>query len=134
MKLIHILGAAVLFAGSAFIAFSAMSGEAVKGDVAAGDKIYHRVCIGCHAIDSDQPKVGPGLKTVVGRLAGSTAPGSGGISEELKQAKIVWDAETFDTYMANPTKMVPGTKMILQMTDPQHRADLWAYLKSVSPK
>ena len=100
------------------------------GDAQSGEKIYKRVCIGCHAIDSDEVKVGPSLKSVVNRQAGSV-PGS---SSALSQSNLSWTKETFDRYMENPTAVVPGTTMLLQINDAKSRADLYAYLQTVSNK
>ena len=124
---IAIMAAAV---NVAFCLLTPVAGAQTMGDAQSGEKIYKRVCIGCHAIDSDEVKVGPSLKSVVNRQAGSV-PGS---SPALSQSNLSWTKETFDRYMENPTAVVPGTTMLLQINDAKSRADLYAYLQTVSNK
>ena len=43
---------------------------------------------------------------------------------------IVWRAETFDNYITNPLRAIPGTKMaFIGISNAKERGDLWAYLK-----
>jgi nitrite reductase (NO-forming) len=47
----------------------------------------------------------------------------------MKQADIVWDAKTLDSYLADPQKMVPGNKMPFPGLKTEHdRADVIAFL------
>ena len=62
-----------------------------------------------------------------GRKAGSL-PGFA-YSPALKGSGMVWDARTLDAYLASPTAQVPGTRMVVKVTDPARRAALIAYLK-----
>ena len=46
-------------------------------------------------------------------------------SDAMKAAKLTWDDATLDTYLTNPMKMVPGTKMTFAgLSDPAKRKDV----------
>ena len=46
---------------------------------------------------------------------------------------IVWTEETLDVYLTNPSKYIPGTKMVFPgLRKKQDRADLIAYLVSAT--
>ena len=63
----------------------------------------------------------------------SSAPGTSpgfNYSPALKSSGIVWDAKTLDQYLAAPTVKVPGTRMVMKVSDPARRAALIAYLKA----
>jgi cytochrome c len=95
----------------------------LEGDPQRGKALYQG-CTGCHSIDEND--IGPKHRGVVGRKAG-TAPGYA-YSAALKGAGIVWDKVTLDRWLANPSAMVPGTKMYFLLPNAQDRADVIAYL------
>ena len=75
--------------------------------------------------------IGPNLHGVFGRKAG-TKPGYK-YSEALAAAGFTWTAANMDTWIADPRKDVPGTKMtFLGVRDAKNRADLVAYLQSAT--
>jgi cytochrome c len=88
-------------------------------------------CAACHT--PDQNGIGPRLAGVVGRASGSVEGFR--YSRAMKNVKIVWDAATLDAYLTEPQKIVPGNLMPFSgITDPQRRADVIAYLRSLKPK
>jgi cytochrome c len=101
----------------------------VKGeDPRKGEEIYSR-CAGCHSLNFD--RVGPRHCGLIGRKAGSVEGFE--YSEAMKRSGIVWNEKTLDRFLANPTKVVPGTTMTYAgVDDPRERADLVAYLRTAS--
>lgn len=92
------------------------------------------VCKSCHTLDAGGANgVGPNLHGFFGVKAASR-PGFT-YSDALKNHNVVWDAKTLDSFLAAPTKAVPGTKMLVKgPTDPQKRQALIAYLKARTQK
>jgi cytochrome c oxidase assembly protein subunit 11 len=100
-----------------------------KPSAAAGQELFATVCSACHELD--QNKVGPPLRGVVGRPAGSV-PGYP-YSTALARAHITWDAATLDQWLADPGRFVPGATMPLSIPDEVRRRDIIAYLESLRP-
>jgi cytochrome c len=98
------------------------------GDVQRGKALYQARCIACHSVKYNG--VGPAHKGVFGRAAG-TAPNYE-YSPALKASGITWTPQNLDRWLADPEKLVPGQKMGFMVPDAQERADLIAFLKSVS--
>jgi cytochrome c len=81
---------------------------AAAGDAAKGQKVFLK-CKACHEVATDKKKVGPSLKGVFGRTAG-TVEGFA-YSDAMKSSGIVWGEDTLKTYLVDPKAVVPGTKM-----------------------
>jgi cytochrome c len=93
---------------------------------AAGALLYRQRCQMCHGTTTGAPTpMGPSLAGVVGRKAGSTRFA---YSPALKAANVTWNRATLDTYLAGPTKMFPGSRMMISVPDAKQRADIIAYL------
>lgn len=93
------------------------------GDPARGEALY-QACQACHSMDAND--LGPRHRGVVGRRAGSI--GDYNYSSALKASGLTWDRATLDRWLANPSALVPGTKMFFLVGDAQSRADIIAYL------
>src|SRR5690349_12492957 len=106
----------------------ASTGLAAAQDATAGEKTF-LVCRACHQIGPNAKNaVGPVLNGVVGRKAG-TYPGYK-YSQANEKSGITWTPEELDKYLANPQKVVPGTKMIFPgIKDEDKREDIIAYLE-----
>lgn len=86
-------------------------------------------CKACHSIEAGKAGVGPSLAGIVGRRAGSQT--GFGYSPAMRQSGKVWTAEELDTFLANPTGTVPGTRMVLPVRNPAQRRAIVEYLKTL---
>lgn len=89
------------------------------------------VCSSCHAVVPGRSGSGPNLAGVYGRKAG-TLPGYP-YSAALKGSGIVWDRERLDRWLEAPMTMVPGTKMVLGIPNPEARRSVIDYLETLTP-
>ncbi|WP_201796603.1 c-type cytochrome, partial [Tenacibaculum discolor] len=64
-----------------------------------------------------------------GRLAGSATGYD--YSTGLTHANFVWNDRTLDMWLKDPSAMVPWQQMDFPVPDPQERAHLIAYLKTL---
>ena len=99
------------------------------GDAKHGKAVFVR-CAACHTLETGKNRIGPSLAKVVGRKAGTAAGFA--YSPALKAYGKVWDARLLDAFLAAPTKVLPGTRMVMAVADPKDRADLIAYLRTAS--
>jgi len=110
------------------------SSIALAADPSNGADVFKK-CRACHLVgDSAKHSVGPALNSIVGRKAGSA---EGYVYSdnlrELGQGGLTWTEEQLDRYLENPKAVVPKGKMAFPgLPDPQDRADLIAYLKTLS--
>jgi cytochrome c len=106
------------------------AGQSQAQDAAAGEKVFAK-CKACHVVDKDQNKVGPSLKGVIGRAAG-THPNfkySTGMIEAGK-AGLVWDDAKLTEYLRAPREMIKGGKMAFPgLKKDEDLANVIAYLK-----
>jgi cytochrome c len=110
--------------------------QAADGDPAKGANIFKK-CKACHEAETDTNKVGPSLKGVVGRHTASLVSYADKYSAAMKAKGtegMVWNDENLDHYLNNPKEFIPGNKMVFPgLKKDTERADVIAYLKSVSP-
>ena len=113
------------------LAFAAAlgSGAAVaEGDAEAGEKVFKK-CKTCHSFDPGKKKIGPHLKGVVGRKAGSVDGYK--YSKAMAAADITWDEANLNEFLTKPKAFLKGTKMSFGgLRKEAQRADLIAYLKA----
>src|SRR5689334_24596235 len=98
-------------------------------DVGAGQEIYQAQCSPCHSNQPGVNGIGPSLAGVAGRKAGSL-PGFH-FTPALQGSGLTWTAESFIKFLADPTKLVPGTAMTVMVPDATGRANLFAYLATL---
>lgn len=95
----------------------------------AGAPAGFAVCQSCHSIQPGVNSVGPSLAGIYGSKAGAV-PGYS-FSPALANSGIVWDEKSLDTWLQGPMQMVPGTKMVISVSDPARRKAMIAYLKTL---
>ncbi|MER9331141.1 cytochrome c family protein [Mesorhizobium sp. M0488] len=99
-----------------------------------GGKAVFKKCAACHSADTGANRVGPSLKGVVGRSAGTVLGYS--YSKAMKDvgaAGLVWDEPNLMQYLADPKAKVPANKMGFPgLKNPDDAKNVIAYLKSVS--
>lgn len=89
------------------------------------------VCGVCHkAAAGEKSGIGPNLWGVTGRKAGTLAGFT--YSPAMKASNITWSRDKIAAYIADPKKMVPGTKMIYTgQKDPKVAAAIADYVASL---
>jgi cytochrome c len=95
----------------------------------SGDQLFRQRCAMCHSVDRARTTpLGPNLAGVVGRKAGAT---TFAYSPQLKASGLTLNTATLDRYLAAPTRVVPGTKMVIAVPNAAERAALVSYLATV---
>lgn len=102
--------------------------QVAAADSDRGKELWEAKCIGCHSLDAN--RVGPLHRGVFGRKAG-TAPGYA-YSMAVRNAGFVWDEARLEQWLAGPASFLPGSRMGFSVADPSDRADIIAYLRSLS--
>lgn len=97
----------LISAAAAVLLAIAVSGGALA-DAVKGKKVFAK-CKACHEVATPNNKVGPSLKGVFGRKAGSIEGFA--YSDAMKSSGITWGEDTLKPYLADPKAVVPGTKM-----------------------
>jgi cytochrome c len=116
----------------AILLIAAMSAAApawADGDAKAGQVLFQNRCVACHSAQPTR-KPAPLLDGVYGRRAG-TAPNYT-YSAALRNASVTWNAQTLDKWLTDPPAFIPGVNMQAQVSAPQDRQNVIAYLKSIS--
>lgn len=114
------------------ILFIALACTMAPGIAAAEDgaTIFKQQCQMCHVNTKDaRPVLAPNLYGVVGRKAAKSDFAT--YSPALKSSGLVWNAANLDRFLTAPTKLVPGTRMVIAIPDAARRAAVLAYLKSL---
>lgn len=106
------------------------SADVKKGEAAA------KQCATCHTFEKGGPnKIGPDLWNIVDRPKASVAS-FGGYSAANKEHGAKgekWTLDNLDHFIDNPKGYMPGTAMgFMGLKDPARRADLLAYLNTLS--
>ena len=104
----------------------------LQGDAVAGRQVFKK-CQACHSLEPGKTILGPSLAGIIGRKSG--AEPNFNYSPALKQAALIWDAATLDSYLMDPQKIVPGNRMPFPGLKTDHdRKDVIAFLAApVSP-
>jgi cytochrome c len=103
--------------------------HAEEGDPEAGADLYNSVCKGCHAVS-----IGPTLRGVVGRRIASVESFQGYSAALKALGDRTWTPELLDKFLQAPGALAPGTLMTQVVAEAQTRADLIAYLATLTPR
>jgi cytochrome c2 len=114
---------------ASLIAIASVSPAMGAEDVGAGQEIYQAQCSACHSNQPGVNGIGPSLAGVAGRKAGSLAGFD--FTPALQGSGLTWDAATFIQFLADPSKLVPGTAMTVMVPDATGRANLYAYVATL---
>jgi len=109
---------------------SAQAAGGLAGDAARGKTVFAR-CAACHDLNTGAIRMGPSLKGVIGRKAGTAANFNYSIG--MKSQDVTWGPNTLDAFLSGPMKYVPGTRMAFAgLSSAEDRADVIAYLKQAA--
>lgn len=125
-----ILRAALLFAPAIPLLLLIISARVTRADSKKGQDLFERRCTGCHRLDDIRS--GPRLRGVFGRAAG-VDPGFP-YSDALKASQITWNEQTLDRWLTDTEALVPDNDMAFRVPKPDERAEIIAYLKTLSAK
>lgn len=121
-----------LSTATAIMVFSSM-GYANAADAGKGKKVFNK-CKACHTLIAGKNRIGPSLKGVFGRTAGTAAKYR--YSKAMKAAGsggLVWDEKSMSAYLVKPRAFVKGTKMTFPgLKKPADIENLMAFLKEAA--
>jgi len=101
----------------------------LSGAAEDGRRVFSK-CQACHSLQPAKNGVGPSLAGIIGKPSASVA--NFNYSNAMLQAKLVWDAQKLDAYLADPQKLVAGNRMPFPgLKSEADRSNLIAYLQAV---
>lgn len=103
-----------------------------EGDEKKGASLFKTRCAQCHTLGADEGnKIGPKLHGLFGRKTGQVDGFS--YTEANKSKGVTWKEDTLFSYLENPKKYIPGTKMAFGgLKKEKDRNDLITYLKDAT--
>ncbi len=99
-----------------------------------GQQVAARQCAACHSFnEGGRNGVGPNLHGIVGAMH-AAKEGFNYSAANRALAGKPWGYEELNAFIAAPARAMPGTRMgYAGLANTQQRADLIAYLRSISP-
>jgi glucose/arabinose dehydrogenase/cytochrome c2 len=107
-----------------------LSQSAIAADANAGKTFFSQQCGLCHTAEPNDNggAQGPSLQGIFDRAAAS---GTFSYSQALSSANLTWDADTLDSFLANPTTTVPGSSMVVPVLNGTDRENVIAYFEAL---
>ena len=107
------------------------SGQVLAADSLAGKDFFAQQCALCHSAEpgDNGGAQGPLLHGVFGREAANTGFT---YTDAMASSGLTWDADTLDRFLAAPTRVVPGSSMVIPVSDDDTRANLIAYFEELA--
>ena len=95
-----------------------------------GKTFFRQQCALCHSAEpgDNGGAQGPLLHGIFGREA---ATSGFTYTQAMSDSGLTWDAETLDRFLAAPTTVVPGSSMVIPVSDDDSRANLIAYFEAL---
>src|SRR6516164_7230606 len=118
-----------LYLGASLIVMASAGLALADDDVNAGQQIYQAQCSACHSNQPGVNGIGPSLAGLAGRKAGSLQGFH--FPPALQGSGLAWDDDTFVKFLADPSKLVPGTTMTVTVPDATGRVNLFAYFATL---
>lgn len=105
-----------------------------NANVQNGQTLVQRQCSSCHTFNEGGPnRVGPNLYGIVGNKH-AHAEGFNYSGAIRGMESKPWTYEDLNAWIANPRNYAPGNRMSFAgLSNAQQRADVIAYLRSISP-
>jgi len=125
------LGRVALLSGVAYLAMSTFSASE-DADLTSGQLLFNNACRTCHSTREGDNRLGPHMRGIIGRKAGSLPNYS--YSSAMKGANFVWDEDNLKRFIANPDEIVPGNTMKPYggLASAESRVELIAFLKTLT--
>jgi cytochrome c len=101
-------------------------------DLTSGQLLFNNACRTCHSTREGDNRLGPHMRGIIGRKAGSLPNYS--YSSAMKGANFVWDEKNLERFIANPDETVPGNNMKPYggLASAESRVELIAFLKTLT--
>ena len=96
------------------------------GPAPDGALLFQQRCAACHTVTpGGRALLAPNLAGLANRKAASTAFN---YSPALKTSNLTWTRVNLDRFLTAPGRMVPGTRMVISISDPAQRAAILNYI------
>ena len=96
------------------------------GPAPDGALLFQQRCAACHTVTpGGRAVLAPNLAGLLNRKAAST---TFNYSPALKASKITWTRANLDRFLSGPGQMVPGTRMVISISDPAQRTAVVNYI------
>ena len=115
-----------LIAPAAAVLLATASALPAAGPAPNGALLFQQRCAACHTVTpGGRAVLAPNLAGLLNRKAAST---TFNYSPALKASNLTWTRPNLDRFLAGPGQMVPGTRMVISVSDPAQRAAILNFI------